>query len=115
METFLWHTGEQKSGALQLQVACAAGFEEVRENPHLYMTSTGLEEAPEKFSLSLVAMRTLEKHSPPEQRCSPEPRNQASLFPCLVFQGCPLGLCLQLCTAELPAAAVTPRSALAAT
>lgn len=107
----LW---EQKSGALRLKVACAAGFEEVREHPHLYMTSTGLEEAPEKSSLSLAAMGAVEKRSLPEQCCSPQPRHQAYLLPCPVSQGCLLGFYFQLCTAELLTAAVTPRSVLVA-
>lgn len=64
------------------------------------MTSTGLEEAPEKSSSSLTAMRAVEKCS------SPEPRNQAYLLPYPVFQDCLLGLYLQLCTTETPVAAV---------
>lgn len=84
----------------------------MREHPHLYITSTALEEAPEKSSLNLVATRAVEKRSPPKQCCSLEPRNQAYLFPCPISQGCLLGLYFQLCTAELPAAAVTPRSVL---
>lgn len=71
-----------------------------RENLHLYLTSTGLEEAPQKSSLSLVAMRAVEKHSPPEQHCSPKQRNQAYLLPCPVFQGCFLGFYLRLCTTQ---------------
>ena len=86
--TFLWHSEEQQSGALGLQVACAAGCEEVREHPHLYTTSTGLGEAPEKSSSSPTAMRAVEKRSPPEQCYTPEPRNQACLLPYPVFHGC---------------------------
>lgn len=77
----------------------------MREHPHLYMTSTGLEEAPEKSSSSLTAMRAVEKCSSPEQHYSPEPRNQAYLLPYPVFQDCLLGLYLQLCTTETPVAA----------
>lgn len=83
--TFLWQSGEQQSGALGLQVACAVSFEEVREHPHLCMTSTHLEEAPEKSSSSPTAMRAVEKCSPPEQCYSPEPRNQACLLPYPAF------------------------------
>lgn len=86
--TFLRHSGEQQSGALGLRVACAAGFEEVREHPYLHMTSTGPEEAPDKSSSSPVVMRAVEKRSPPEQCYSPEPRNQAHLLPYPVFHGC---------------------------
>lgn len=78
--TFLWQNGKQQWGALGLQVAWAASFEEVREHPHLYMTSTGPEEAPEKSTSSPTAMRAVEKHSP-EQCYSHEPRNQPCLLP----------------------------------
>lgn len=71
--------GAAGRGALGLQVAWAASFEEVREHPHLYMTSTGPEETPEKSTSSPTAMRAVEKLSPPTQCYSPEPRNH----PCL--------------------------------
>lgn len=70
MRTFLWHSAEQQSGALGFQVTCAAGFEDVKEYPHLHKTSTALGKATEKFSSSPTAMRAVEKHSPPEQLLS---------------------------------------------
>lgn len=96
-------------------MSCAAGFEEVREHPHLYPTSTGPEEAAEKYSLNPTAMRAVEKHSPLEQCYSPEPRNQTHVLPYPVFHGCLLlGPYLLLYTTETAAAAVSPRSALRA-
>jgi len=103
--TFLWQSGEQRQRALGVKVAWGAGFEVVRELPHQYGISTGLEEFPEKSSSSPSVMGAVKNCFPPEQCYSPYP----------LFHGCLLlSLYLWLGTTETAAAAVTPRSALRA-
>lgn len=60
-----------------LQVACAAGFEEVREHPQLHKTSTSLREVPEKSS---TAMRAVDKQSPTQHCYAPETRHVSYIF-----------------------------------